>query len=146
MTIISRSALMPYSAQTMYEVVNNVNEYPEFLPWCADAKILFQSDSLMEASILMKKSGVNHWFSTRNVLVKNKKIEIELLDGPFKRLEGSWEFTDYDDQGSRIILNLEFEFPSGIGKVLIAPVFSRIANSMVDSFCTRAHQANKCES
>ena len=84
MTIISRSALMPYSAQTMYEVVNNVNEYPEFLPWCADAKILSQSDSLMEASILMKKTGVNHWFSTRNVLVKNKKIEIELLDGPFK--------------------------------------------------------------
>jgi ribosome-associated toxin RatA of RatAB toxin-antitoxin module len=146
MTIISRSALMPYAAQTMYEVVNNVAEYPDFLPWCADARILSQSDTLMEASILMKKAGVNHWFSTRNSLMKNKKIEIELLDGPFKRLEGSWEFTDYDDQGSRIKLDLEFEFPNGLGMVLIAPVFSRIANTMVDSFCTRAHEINKCES
>ena len=145
MTIISRSALMPYAAQIMYEVVNNVAEYPEFLPWCADARILSQSDTLMEASILMKKTWVNHWFSTRNSLVKNKKIEMELLDGPFKRLEGSWEFTDYDDQGSRIKLDLEFEFPNGLGKVLIAPVFSRIANTMVDSFCTRAHEINKCE-
>jgi len=145
MTIISRSALMPYAAQTMYDVVNNVAEYPEFLPWCADARILSQTDTLMEASILMKKTGVNHWFSTRNSLVKNKKIEMKLLDGPFKRLEGSWEFTDYDDQGSRIKLDLEFEFPNGLGKVLIGPVFSRIANTMVDSFCARAHEINNCE-
>ena len=145
MTTVSRSALMPYAAQTMYEVVNNVAEYPEFLPWCADARILSQSDTLMEASILMKKTGVNHWFSTRNSLVKNKKIEMELLEGPFKRLEGSWEFTDYDDQGSRIKLDLEFEFSNGLGKVLIAPVFSRIANTMVDSFCTRAHEINNRE-
>ena len=145
MTTIRRSALMPYAAQTMYEVVNNVAEYPEFLPWCADARILSQSDTLMEASILMKKAGVNHWFSTRNSLVKNKKIEMELLEGPFKRLEGSWEFTDYDDQGSRIKLDLEFEFPNGLGKVLIAPVFSRIANTMVDSFCARAHEINNRE-
>ena len=61
MTTISRSALMPYSAQIMYELVNNVAEYPEFLPWCADARILSQSDTLMEASILMQKTGVKHW-------------------------------------------------------------------------------------
>ena len=118
-------------------------EYPEFLPWCAGVKILSQSETSMQASILMKKAGVNHWFSTSNTLVKNKKIKMKLLDGPFKRLEGSWDFVEFDAQASKIILNLEFEFSYGLGKTLIAPVFSQIANSMVDSFCTRAHEVNR---
>jgi len=134
---------MPYSAEIMYEVVNNVTAYPEFLPWCADAKILSQSGTSMEASILIKKAGVNHWFSTSNTLLKNKKIEIKLMDGPFKQLEGRWEFIEFDDHASKIILRLEFEFSHGLGKTLIAPVFTRIANTMVDSFCTRAHEVNK---
>ena len=133
---------MPYSAQTMYEVVNNVADYPEFLPWCGGVKILSQSETSMQASILMKKAGVNHWFTTKNRLVKNKKIEMNLLDGPFKRLEGSWEFIEFDERSSKIILNLEFEFTYGLGKTLIAPVFSQIANTMVDSFCARAHEVN----
>lgn len=143
MTNISRSALMPYSAKVMYEVVNDVTAYPEFLPWCADAKILAQSETSMEASILMNKAGVNHWFSTKNTLLKNKKIEIRLIDGPFKRLEGEWEFIEYDDQGSKIELRLEFEFSYGLAETLIAPVFTRIANTMVDSFCNRAQEVYK---
>jgi ribosome-associated toxin RatA of RatAB toxin-antitoxin module len=142
-TSINRSAIMPYSPQVMYEVVNNVTEYPEFLPWCADAKILSQNETSMEASIQMKKAGVNHWFSTRNSLEKNKKIEIKLLDGPFKQLDGSWEFIELGDQGCKIILNLEFEFSHGLGKKLIASVFSQIANTMVDSFCVRADEVNR---
>lgn len=134
---------MPYSAQTMYEVVNNVKDYPDFLPWCADAKILSQSATSMDAAILMKKAGVNHWFSTSNKLLKNKKIEMTLLDGPFKRLEGGWEFIELEDRASKIILRLNFEFSHGLGKTLIAPVFTRIANTMVDSFCTRVHEVNK---
>lgn len=143
MTSIERSALMPYSAQTMYEVVNDVTEYPGFLPWCADAKILSQSETSMDAALLMKKAGVNHWFSTRNTLLKNKKIEIKLLNGPFKRLEGGWEFIEFEDQASKIILSLDFEFSHGLGKTLISPVFTRIANTMVQSFCARAHEVQK---
>jgi len=142
-TSINRSALMPYPARTMYEVVNNVAEYPEFLPWCAGVKILSQNETSMQASILMKKAGVNHWFSTSNTLVKNKKIEMKLLDGPFKRLEGGWEFIEFDEHASKIILKLDFEFSYGLGKKLIAPVFTRIANTMVDSFCTRAHEVSR---
>ena len=142
MTSINRSALMPYSAKTMYEVVNSVSEYPDFLPWCGGVKILSQSETAMQASILMKKAGVNHWFTTSNRLVENEKIEMRLQDGPFKRLEGSWEFVELDEQSCKIILNLEFEFSYGLGKTLIAPVFSQIASTMVDSFCTRAHEVN----
>jgi len=134
---------MPYPARIMYEVVNNVAEYPEFLPWCGGVKILSHSETSMQASILMKKAGVNHWFSTSNTLVKNKKIEMKLLDGPFKRLEGGWDFIEFDEHASKIILNLDFEFSYGLGKTLIAPVFSQIANTMVDSFCARAHEVNR---
>ena len=134
---------MPFSAQTMYEIVNNVTAYPDFLPWCADVKILSQSETSMEAAILMKKAGVNHWFSTSNSLVKNKKIAMTLLDGPFKRLEGGWEFIELEDQASKITRKLDLEFSHGLGKKLIAPVFTRIANTMVDSFCARAHEVNK---
>lgn len=140
MPSIHRSALMPYSAQTMFEVVNNVAEYPEFLPWCAEVKIKAQSEGCMEASILMRKAGVNHWFTTKNTIELNKKIEITLVDGPFKRLDGVWEFIELDPQASKIKLELNFEFSLGLGTALIAPVFTRIANTLVDSFCARADQ------
>lgn len=140
MPSIHRSALMPYSAQAMFEVVNNVAEYPEFLPWCAEVKIKTLNEGCMEASILMKKAGVNHWFTTKNTIETNKKIEMTLIDGPFKRLDGVWEFIEFDPQASKIQLDLNFEFSHGLGTALIAPVFTRIANTLVDSFCARANE------
>ena len=137
---IHRSALMPYSAQTMFEVVNNIVEYPEFLPWCAEVKINTRNEGCIEASILMKKAGVNHWFTTKNTIETNKKIEMTLVDGPFKRLDGVWEFIELDPQASKIKLDLNFEFSHGLGTALIAPVFTRIANTLVDSFCARADE------
>jgi len=135
---IQRSALMPYSAQIMFEIVNNVAAYPEFLPWCADARILAQTESSMEASILMKKAGVNHWFTTKNTIDKNRSIKMTLLNGPFKQLDGEWRFIEFEPGASKIELDLSFEFSHGLGATLIAPVFTRIANTLVDSFCKRA--------
>jgi ribosome-associated toxin RatA of RatAB toxin-antitoxin module len=131
---------MPYSAQTLFEVVNNVAEYPEFLPWCAEVKVKSRDEGSMEASILMKKAGVNHWFTTKNTIQKNRKIEMTLVDGPFKRLDGVWEFIEFDPHASKIQLDLNFEFSHGLGTALIAPVFTRIANTLVDSFCARADE------
>ncbi len=133
---------MPYSAQTMFEIVNDVSAYPEFLPWCADTRILSQTDTSMEASILMKKAGVNHWFTTKNRIDKNKYIGMTLVDGPFKKLVGDWIFTGFDDEASKIELNLGFEFAHGLGKTLIGPIFTQIANTLVDSFCKRAQNLN----
>jgi ribosome-associated toxin RatA of RatAB toxin-antitoxin module len=139
---IQRSALMPYSAQIMFEIVNDVSAYPEFLPWCADTRILSQSNTSMEASILMKKAGVNHWFTTSNRIDKNKQIDMALVDGPFKKLDGNWKFTRFDDEASKIELSLSFEFDHGLGRTLIAPLFTQIANTLVDSFCKRAQNLN----
>lgn len=140
---IHRSALMPYSAETMYDIVNDVVAYPEFLPWCGGSKILSQDDASMDASVLMKKGKLNHWFSTRNQLEKNQTIDMQLIDGPFKKLAGSWHFHELDADSCKIELNLEFEFSLGLASALLTPIFSQIANTMVDSFCSRAYEVNQ---
>ena len=134
---------MPYSARTMFDIVNDVSAYPEFLPWCGDVKITLQTEHLMEASVLMKKGRLNHWFSTSNNLIVGEKIKMTLVDGPFKSLDGVWEFIAFDETSSKVKLDLNFEFSSGITAVLVSPLFTQIANSMVDSFCSRAHELNR---
>jgi ribosome-associated toxin RatA of RatAB toxin-antitoxin module len=129
---------MPYPAQFMYDIVNDVDSYPEFLPWCGGVKIHQLDNSSMEASILMRGAGLNHWFKTRNSMVPGQSIEMELVEGPFSKLEGRWSFTPIDSEGCKIELRLLFEMKQGLASTLIAPAFSRIANTMVDSFCDRA--------
>lgn len=140
MAKVNRSALMPFSAQQMYDVVNGVDLYPEFLPWCASSRIINQSEDTMEASILMKKGKLNHSFTTRNTLIPGEIIQVNLVNGPFKYLTGNWSFIPLSDKGSKIELNLEFEFSNSIVGFLIGPVFTQIANTLVDAFCQRAHQ------
>ena len=143
MPSIHRSALMPYSSQIMFEIVNDVASYPEFLPWCGGVKIISQGENWMDASILMKKGVLNHWFSTRNTIDTNKKIEMTLTEGPFKQLEGAWEFIALDPASSKVQLDLSFEASNSITSTLVAAVFTQIANTMVDSFCARAHRMNR---
>jgi len=135
---IRRSALMPYPARVMYDIVNDVARYPEFLPWCGGAEVHQADEHSMEAAILMRAAGLNHWFRTRNRMVPGESIEIALVDGPFSRLEGYWRFTPLDSEGCKIDLMLEFEIKHGLAAALIAPAFARIANTMVESFCNRA--------
>ena len=143
MASINRSALMPYSNGQMYDIVNAVDKYPEFLPWCASSQILKQTETTMEASILMKKGKLNHSFSTRNTLTVDEVIHMQLINGPFKSLSGDWLFTPLSDQASKIELHLNFEFSNRLIGMLIGPVFTQIADSLVDAFCQRAHQIYK---
>ena len=143
MAKINRSALMPFTNHQMYDIVNAVEDYPNFLPWCASSKVLGQSETEMEASILMKKGALNHSFSTRNTLTVNEVIHMQLIDGPFKTLSGDWLFTPLSEQASKIELHLNFEFSNRIVGMLIGPVFTQIADSLVDAFCQRAHQVYK---
>ena len=122
----------------MYDIVNQVETYPEFLPWCGGVRLHQADDTSMEASIQISAAGLNQWFKTRNTMVPGESIEIQLVDGPFKRLQGSWHFTSLEDDGCKIELVLQFEFKRGLAAAVIAPAFTRIANTMVDSFCERA--------
>ena len=88
----------------------------------------------------MKKGPLNHWFSTRNSLLRDQRIDMQLIDGPFKKLDGGWQFQKLDEQSCKVELKLDFEFSSDLTSKLLTPIFSQIANTMVDSFCARAHE------
>jgi len=137
---LQRQALVPYSADLMYEIVNNVDLYEEFLPWCSKSTILESSDEIMTASVFMKKGPLDQSFTTKNNMIKNEKITLELVDGPFKELTGQWSFNDISDHGSKISLQLNYEFSSSILSLVVGPVFNQIANTLVDSFCKRADE------
>lgn len=143
MAEIRRSAILPYPASYMYALVNDVESYPRFLPWCGDAKILAQAPGTMDASILIVRAGLNQWFTTRNRLTEGEAIEMELLDGPFERLQGHWRFEALADSGCKIEFVLRFEMKRGLASAIIAPAFKRIANTLVDSFCDRARELHE---
>ena len=129
---------MPYPARFMYEVVNDVSHYADFLPWCGDVEIHHVSETSMEASILMRGAGLNHWFKTRNVMQPGVSIDMALVEGPFNSLDGTWRFIPLNSDGCKVELVLQYELKQGLARAIIAPAFSSIANSMVASFCERA--------
>ncbi len=140
---IKRTALMPYSAQFMYDLVNDVLAYPEFLPWCGGAKIHDAGSNHLDASIKISKAGLNQWFRTRNRMQPPESIEISLVEGPFEVLEGRWRFISLSESGCRIEFEMKFETRRGLVSRLIQPAFAQIANTMVDSFCARARQLHE---
>ncbi|MFQ5995505.1 MAG: type II toxin-antitoxin system RatA family toxin [Acidiferrobacterales bacterium] len=138
MNAIKRSALVPYSAQEMYDLVADVKSYPQFLPWCGGARIISQNDDEMIASIDIDFHRIRKSFTTRNRLQQGKLMEVRLIEGPFKQLQGLWQFYALDSRHSKISLDLEFDFASRVLSLTLGPVFANIANSLVGSFTKRA--------
>ncbi len=138
MPCISKSALVTHSAAEMFALVDDVSLYKEFLPWCGGSEELSRNEDEVKASVTISHSGLNKTFTTLNRLQKNKMIEIKLVDGPFKHLHGFWRFDPLAEDACKISLELEYEFSNMLLGLAIGPVFSQIANSMVDSFCERA--------
>ena len=138
MAQVSRSALLMYSAQEMYQLVNDVNAYPEFLPGCSETSVLSDSPELMEASVKVSKAGISQTFVTENTLVTDKSITMNLVKGPFKHLTGGWTFTELDEHACKVSLDLQFEFSSKIVELAFGRVFHELVGSMVKSFSTRA--------
>ncbi len=138
MATVQKSALVFYSAVDMYALVNDIESYPRFLPWCRSTQVLSRNDDEVRARIEMHKGGVHKSFTTRNRLRKDKMIEIRLLEGPFLRLEGFWRFQALRSDACKISLDMEFEFASSLLRMAIGPVFKQITHSLVDAFCKRA--------
>src|SRR5690554_7261167 len=105
MTHIKRSALLPFPAERLYDLVNRVEHYPEFLPWCSKAEVLSESDEQMRARLTVGKAGIHQSFTTRNDLVPGKRIDMHLEDGPFSELHGVWEFQALNEQACKITLD-----------------------------------------
>lgn len=143
MAIVEKTALVSVPAMTLYEIVNDVDSYPEFLPWCKDARLLSRADEELCGEIVVSKAGVTRAFSTCNRLFPHHRIEIHLKEGPFRKLEGAWEFTELREDACKVSLSLDFEFSSGLMDKAFGIVFSQIANSLVGAFCKRANDLAK---
>ena len=135
---VNRSALVPYKAREMFALVDDVATYPEFLPWCKSAEVHGQSDNVVEATLELQKGAISKTFTTRNISREFESIDLALVGGPFKHLRGGWRFKDLGDDGSKVTLELEFEFESRLTDMMFGPFFEDICNSLVDAFSKRA--------
>jgi ribosome-associated toxin RatA of RatAB toxin-antitoxin module len=135
---VERSVLVPYSAGQMFGLVAAVPDYPKFLPWCAGARQRQRADGDLEATLEIAYRGVRARFTTRNRHVEPESIRMQLVDGPFRRLNGEWTFAGLRDDGCRVHLNLHYQFAHGLLGRAVAPVFEGIAVSLVDAFTRRA--------
>lgn len=139
MPLINKSALVSYSAAGMFELVNDIEAYPQFLPWCRQSQVLSRDADLIRASIEIAYKSLNKTFTTQNRLQHNKMIEMRLVEGPFKHLEGFWRFEALDEAACKVSLDLEFEFSNRLVGLAMGPIFTQIANTLVDSFVKRAN-------
>lgn len=138
MALVEKSMLVEYPAATMFSLVDDVVRYPEFLPWCGAADILSREEHTLHAALTISYKGIKQRFSTRNRMEAPGLIEIELVEGPFRHLDGQWLFTPLGAQACKIEFALHYEFSNRLLEKLVGPVFNYIANSFVDAFIKRA--------
>ena len=140
MATIERSAVVPYTAEQMFELVNRVERYPEFLRGCVDGVVQDETEHGMQASITIKIGIVAKTFTTVNVLERPYRISLNLVEGPFRKLFGAWNFLPLGNEGSKISLQLEFEFAGRVLSTAFAKGFSLLAEGLVSDFCKEAEQ------
>jgi ribosome-associated toxin RatA of RatAB toxin-antitoxin module len=140
MANVEKSVLVGYSASQMYALVDRVEDYPAFLPWCGGTEVEHRDGQTTRASIAIDYRGIRQSFRTENRTWPPEAIEIRLVSGPFRRLDGTWRFTTLSDSACRIDFRLHYEFSSRVLETLVGPVFHLIANSFVDAFLRRAEQ------
>jgi ribosome-associated toxin RatA of RatAB toxin-antitoxin module len=139
-THIQRSALLPYPARALFDLVNDVASYPQFLPWCSASEVLEASDTHMRASLAVSKAGLSQRFVTANTLVPGESIKLNLVEGPFNQFHGQWEFKALGDKACKISLDLTFDYAGPLVRATLGPLFNQAANTLVDAFCQRAKQ------
>jgi ribosome-associated toxin RatA of RatAB toxin-antitoxin module len=137
---ISRSAIVEHTAAQLYALVEDIDAYPAFLPWCVDAEVLKRAASFTEARLTAGVGGLRQSFTTRNDNRPGEAIDMHLVEGPFRRFEAAWRFTPLSAGACRIDFSLGYEFSSRALAKLLEPLFDRIADTMVDAFARRASE------
>jgi ribosome-associated toxin RatA of RatAB toxin-antitoxin module len=138
MTTVKKSALVKFPAKQMFDLVDNIESYPEFLPWCSGSRILKRANDIVEAELQISKAGFHKTFATRNRSDGGGKLFMTLLDGPFSSLDGVWSFMPLREDASKISLDLEFKMQGKFASLAFGAVFNQICNTMVSSFTERA--------
>ncbi|PWG64245.1 type II toxin-antitoxin system RatA family toxin [Sediminicurvatus halobius] len=140
MTTVARSALVPYSAEDMFRLVDDVASYEQFLPWVKRSRELHRDADTVRAELLFSKGGFEKSFTTQNRIQYGKMIDIRLVEGPFRHLDGYWRFQSLADDACKVSLDLEFEFSNRLLAMAFGRVFTQVAGTLVDSFVRRAHE------
>jgi ribosome-associated toxin RatA of RatAB toxin-antitoxin module len=138
MTTLRQTILVPYTAAQMFALVNDIEHYPTFLPWCQASKVYSRNEEEVHASIEVAKGGFSDSFSTVNRLQSNKLIEVTLLEGPFRHLEGCWRFDSISDQGCRVTFDVEFEFKNKLINLTVSPLLGKASKLLMEAFYKRA--------
>ncbi len=143
MKSVHKSVLIWYSAEQMFDLVTDVDAYPQFLPWCDRSAVLARDDHGMQAQVGISFGGIRQTFTTRNEHTPGRQVDVRLVEGPFSQLQGHWCFTPVGEAGMaacKVELRLDYAFRSAALAALVGPVFDKIAGSLVDAFVKRAEQ------
>jgi len=140
MITVNRSALVEFSDQQMFDLVNDIEHYPKFMHGCVSAKVQSQSDVELIGELRLSKGGISQRFTTRNLLYPPERIEMHLLEGPFKSFSADWTFTALKEDACKVSLMMEFEFDLGLLDFAAEGLFRLSANNLVDSLVRRAHE------
>jgi len=138
MSQVDRSALVLHTAEQMFDLVNDVERYPQFLPWCSGVDLISRDESELVATLHVSKGGLKYSFTTRNRLTRPQEMTMELVDGPFSSLSGVWTFKALSDEASKVELSLGFEFSGKLSSLAMGKVFNQVASTMVEAFVSRA--------
>ena len=127
--------------QTIFNLINDIESYPNYLPWCTSAKVIKESDNVVVGKIYISKSFIKWNFSTKNTIVKNRSITLQFVDGPFENLDGKWLFSSLDDHNTKVSLEINYKFKSSLIELSIEPIFTSIMNSILKSFVQQAFKS-----
>lgn len=139
---VDRSLLLAYTPAQMFALVNDVARYPQFLPWCAAARIVEQDAAHVLAAIDVRRGPLHLSFTTRNELDTDRSIRMQLVDGPFRELSGAWTFADVGGKGVRVTLRLQYDFRAAATRLLLEPAFDAVCRSIVNAFARRAREVH----
>jgi ribosome-associated toxin RatA of RatAB toxin-antitoxin module len=137
---IARSAIVPHSAAQLYALVEEIESYPRFLPWCVSAEVRSRSPGATLATLTVRMSGVKQSFTTQNENRAAEAINLKLVEGPFRHFAAAWRFQPLGERACKVAFSMEFEFASRALAALLQPLFERIADSMIDAFTRRADE------
>ncbi|MDO5059653.1 MAG: type II toxin-antitoxin system RatA family toxin [Neisseria sp.] len=138
MKTVEKSVLVLHTAEQMFELVDKVEDYPRFLPWYGKTEVISRENNELKARLYMDYKGVKQAFATHNRNIPGREIRMDLLDGPFKTLSGTWRFLPLGDDACKVEFKLQYDFANAVLSALISPVFGHLAGKLVDAFIAEA--------
>ncbi|HRG50924.1 MAG: type II toxin-antitoxin system RatA family toxin [Cellvibrionales bacterium] len=138
-TRIAKTALLPYAAEQLFDLVNDIAAYPQYMDGCVAATVLLSTPEIVEARLELSRAGITQAFATRNRLQRPQSIDMELLEGPFTALSGRWQFLALAPEACKVSLDLRFELDGKLASLAAGKLFESVAVNLVDALCRRAH-------